>query len=99
MFSRDQLKRAASLTEEDFAQLGKCRRPHNRLGFAYQVAFVRLLGRFPQQQPFELFEELVCFSAAQLGLDAGLIELYRKRQPTISEHQQTNTPFRQVGWP
>jgi hypothetical protein len=26
MFSRDQLKRAASLTEEDFAQLGKCRR-------------------------------------------------------------------------
>jgi len=36
---------------------------------------------FPQQ-PFELFEELVCFSAAQFGLDAGLIELYRKWQPT-----------------
>jgi len=71
VFSRDQLKRAASLTEEDFVQLGKCRRPHNRLGFAYQVGFVRLFGRFPQQQPFELFEELVCFSAAQLGLDAG----------------------------
>jgi hypothetical protein len=43
MFSRDQLKRAASLTEEDFVQLGKCRRPHSRLGFAYQVGFVRLL--------------------------------------------------------
>jgi hypothetical protein len=39
-------------------------------------------------QPFA-FEELVCFSAAQLWLNAGLIELYRKRQPTISEHQQT----------
>jgi hypothetical protein len=76
MFSRDQLKRAASLTDEDFVELGKCRRPHNRLGFAYQVAFVRLFDRFPQQQPFELFEELVCFSAAQLGLDAELIELY-----------------------
>jgi hypothetical protein len=50
---------------------------------------VRLLGRFPQQQPFELFEQLVCFSAAQLGLDPGLIELYRKRQPTISKNQQT----------
>jgi hypothetical protein len=36
MFSRDQLKRAATLTEEDFVQLGsRCRRPHNRLGFAY----------------------------------------------------------------
>jgi hypothetical protein len=31
-------------------QLGKCRRPHNRLGFAYQVAFVRLFDRFPQQE-------------------------------------------------
>ena len=47
MFSRDQFKRAASLTEEDFVQLGECRRPHNRLGFAYQVAFVRLFDRFP----------------------------------------------------
>ncbi len=93
MFSRDQLRRAASLTEEDFVQLGKCRRLHNRLGFAHQVAFVRLFDRFPQQQPFELFEELVYFSAAQLGLDAGLIELYRKRQPTISEHQQTITDY------
>ena len=69
MFSRDQLKRAATLTKEDFVQLGKCRRPHNRLGFAYQVAFVRLFDRFPQQQPFELIEELLSFSAAQLGLD------------------------------
>jgi Domain of unknown function (DUF4158) len=93
MFSRDQLKRAATLTEEDFVQLDKCRRPHNRLGFAYQVAFVRLFDRFPQQQPFELIEELVCFSAAQLRLDARLIELYRKRQPTISEHQQTITGY------
>ena len=56
MFSRDQLKRAASLTEEDFAQLGKCRRPHNRFGFAYQVAFVRLFDRFPQQQHHRLSE-------------------------------------------
>src|ERR1700719_4177947 len=32
MFFRDKLKRAASLTEEDVVQLGKCRRPHNRLG-------------------------------------------------------------------
>jgi len=70
-------------------QLGKCRRPHNLLGFAYQLAFIRLFDRFPQQQPFELLEELVCFSAAQLRLDARRIELYRKRQPTISEHQQT----------
>jgi hypothetical protein len=45
MFSRDQLKRAATLTGEDCVELGRCRRPHNRLGFAYQVAFVRLFDR------------------------------------------------------
>jgi hypothetical protein len=84
MFSRDQLKCAAGLTEEDFVQLGKCRRPHNRFGFAYYVAFVRLFDRFPQYQPFELFDELVCFSAAQLGLDAGLIELYTDLPSTLN---------------
>jgi len=89
MFSRQQLKRAARFTGEDLVQIGKCRRPHNRLGFAYQVAFVRLFNRFPKQQPFEVIDELVSFSAAQLGVDAGLIGLYRERQQTISEHQQT----------
>jgi hypothetical protein len=41
MFSRQQLKHPAALTDEDLVQIGKCRRAHNWLGFAYQVAFVR----------------------------------------------------------
>jgi Domain of unknown function (DUF4158) len=93
MFSRQQLKRAATLTEEDLRQIGKCRRPYNRLGFAYQVAFVRLFNRFPRQQPFEIVEELVNFSAVQLGFEVSLLEFYRKRQPTISEHQETITRY------
>ena len=93
MFSRQQLKRAANLTEEDLKQISNCRRPYNRLGFAYQVAFVRLLNRFTRQQPFEIVEELASFNAAQLGFDVRLLELYRKRQPTISEHQETITRY------
>jgi hypothetical protein len=93
MFSRQQLKRAATLTEEDLRQISKCRRPYNRLGFAYQAAFVRLFNRFPRQQPFEVIEELANFSAAQLGFDVSLLEFYRKRQPTISEHQETITRY------
>src|SRR6516162_2795512 len=89
MFSRQQLKHAATLTEEDLKQISRCRRPYNRLGFAYQVAFMRLFNRFPRQQPFEIVEELANLSAAQLGFDVGLLEFYRKRQPTISEHQET----------
>ena len=34
------------------------RRDHNRLGFAYQMAFVRLVNRFPAQQPLEVLPEL-----------------------------------------
>ncbi|MBV9392645.1 MAG: DUF4158 domain-containing protein [Verrucomicrobia bacterium] len=60
---RDQLKRAATLTKEDFVQLGKCRRPRNRLGLAYQVALVRLFGRFPRQHPLRSSRN--CFPSAR----------------------------------
>ena len=93
MFARHQLKREGRLTGDDLAQIGKCRRPQNRLGFAYQLAFVRLLNRFPKQQPFEVIDDLVNFIAVQLGVAAGQIDLYRNRQPTISEHQQTITGY------
>ena len=51
----------------DLKQIAKCRLSRNRLGFAYQVASVRLFNRFPQQQPFEIVDELVSLNAAQLG--------------------------------
>ena len=93
MCSRRQLKRGAALSECDLAEVRKCRRPQNRLGFAYQLAFVRLLNRFPQQQPFEIVDDLVSFTAVQLGVGAGLIEFYRRRQPTISKHQRAITAY------
>jgi TnpA family transposase/predicted transcriptional regulator len=88
MYSPRQLKREASLTPTDLVEAGKCRRPQNRLGFAYQLGFVRLLNHFPRQQAFEIVEDLVNFTAVQVGVDAALIDLYRKRQQTISEHQR-----------
>lgn len=93
MFARHQLKREGRLTADDLAEIGKGRRPQHRLGFAYQLAFVRLLNRFPQQQGFQVIEDLVNFSALQLSIDAALIDQYRKRQPTISERQQTITSY------
>ena len=68
MFARQQLKREGRLTADDLAQIGKCRRPQNRLGFAYQLAFVRLLNRFPKQQPFEVIDDLVNCNASQFSL-------------------------------
>jgi len=61
--------REASLTEADLGEVGKCRRDHNRLGFAYQVGFVRLFRRFPAQQPLNVCDEFLSFVALQLGIE------------------------------
>jgi hypothetical protein len=86
-FSRGQMVRDASLTKADLAEVAKCRRDHNRLGFAYQVGFVRLFNRFPAQQPLEVCDELLGFVAMQLNIDAANIEGYAVRQHTVSDHQ------------
>lgn len=86
-FSRGQMVRAASLTEGDLAEINKCRRDHNRLGFAYQIGFVRLFNRFPDQQPLEVCDELLSFVATQLNVDTTCLEAYAVRQHTVSDHQ------------
>src|SRR5271154_981946 len=86
-FSRGQMVREATLTEADLAEVDRCRRDHNRLGFAYQIGFVRLFSRFPSQQPLEMCDELLSFVATQLNVDATSLEEYASRQPTVSDHQ------------
>ena len=78
-FTRAQMIREASLTEADLAAVALCRRDHNRLGFAYQIGFVRLFSRFPAQQPLEICDELLTFVAMQLNIDATNIVEYSRR--------------------
>ena len=86
--SRPRLIRDASFLEADRREIALRRGHHNRLGFAYQVAFVRVLGRFPQQAPLEIDGEILRFAALQLGADAETIHAYARRQQTVSAHQQ-----------
>jgi Domain of unknown function (DUF4158) len=48
-------------TPADHAQIALCRGDHNRLGLAYQMAFLRLTGRFPSQHPLELLPDGLAF--------------------------------------
>jgi hypothetical protein len=57
------------------------------LGFAYQLGFLRLTGRFPAQQPLELLDDLLVFVAQEVALDLTLIQEYAQRRQTVSEHQ------------
>ena len=86
--THERLVNAAQFGAEDIEQINQCRRQHNRLGYGYQMAFVRLMNRFPNQQPFEILEEILTYTSIQLGLPAKVIDAYAQRQPTISEHQE-----------
>lgn len=76
------------LTPADQVQIALCRGAHNRLGVAYQIAFVRLPGRFPNQQPLELLPDVLAFVASELALDPTVMEAYAQRQATVSAHQE-----------
>jgi hypothetical protein len=58
MYSHQQIIQASQFTPEDMKEIFQRCRDHNRLGFAYQMAFVRLVNRFPAQQPLEVLPEL-----------------------------------------
>ena len=72
--SRSQLIRELSLTRTDQMEISKRRGDPQRLGFAYQLGFVRVFQRFPVQQPLEICEELLSFVALQTGIDVTLLQ-------------------------
>ena len=57
-FSRQDLVDRARLNAEDLQRVRTCRYQHTRLGFAYQLGFVRLHQRLPLQEPLE--EKMSC---------------------------------------
>lgn len=48
-FSHEEIVREAKFSPEDMIEIQKRRRDYYRVGFAYQLAFVRLAHRFPEQ--------------------------------------------------
>ncbi len=87
-YSRQQIAEQANFTLKDRDQIDQCRRNYNRLGFAYQMAFVRLTGRLPKQKPLERIEDLLSFVAIELKIDREEINRYAQRQVTVSQHQE-----------
>ncbi|MEL6610505.1 MAG: Tn3 family transposase [Bacteroidota bacterium] len=61
--------RRARLSDDDRARVARLRHDHTRLGFAYQLAFVRLTGRAPALQSLEVDAELLRYVASQVRVD------------------------------
>jgi len=83
---REDLERFCWLDDADLSVAGRRRGMHNRLGFAVQLATVRVVGRFltdPLVVPWPVVESL----AGQLGIaDASALKLYAQRGQTGYEH-------------
>ena len=81
IFPRRVLLRQAQLSRRDHDELRDLRVDHTRLGFACQLAFIRLTGRLPGQKPIEVAEDLLLYVAQQLGFEdrARLRDFVRKQ--------------------
>lgn len=87
-YSHQQLIDAARFSIQDKNKMATYRGAHNRLGFAYQLAFTRLFNFLPSQHPLQVIDELLTFVALQLEIDKKLISQYSKYQQHISRHQK-----------
>ena len=54
--------------------------------FTPPLTFIRLTGLAPGQQPFEILEDLVGYVATELNANPRDLDLYARRQPTLSAH-------------
>ena len=87
-YSHEQLVRDGQFTEEDLQEIRLRRHSYTKLGYAYQLAFIKILNRLPQQEPLEINNEILSFVSIQLRLTNTHIERYQLRQATCSEHQE-----------
>jgi hypothetical protein len=95
-FPHPELVRVAKISPPDLARIQQCRHPHTRLGFAYQLAFVRLANRFPAQEPLEMVGEIATYVSVQLDIPTAAIQLYVQQRRTIVNHQQEICDYLQL---
>jgi len=61
-----------------------------------QLAFIQIINRFPNQNPFEVLEEILMFVSVQLDIPPNIIQLYSKRRQTIDEHRERIRKYLQL---
>ena len=87
-FSHAQIVAHTQFTDEDLNLIEKRREAITRLGFAYQLAFVKIAQRFPARDPFELEPNLLTYISLQLDIPSDMINAYGLRVQTKTEHRQ-----------
>ena len=86
--TRRRILREAKLLDEDEIEIRKRRGDHNRMGFGYQLTFVRLNHRFPRMDPFERVDGIARYVSTRLQLPEDLLEKYQLRRSTLASHRK-----------
>jgi hypothetical protein len=86
-FTQEQLAQIAKLSDSDIKRVNENRGTQNKLGFAYQLCYVKLFNRLPTQSNFEPVEELATFVAVQLDIARELLPGYAQKS-TFLHHQE-----------
>ena len=60
----------------------------NKLGFAYQLCYVKLFNKLPAQTPFDSVQELTTFVAVQLDIPREQLSIYAAQKSTFFRHQE-----------
>lgn len=87
-FTQAQLLQAAKLTDADVTRVKNCRGMQNKLGFAYQLCFVKLFNRLPLQNTVNDIEELAAFVAVQLDVPREDFSISRAQKSTFFRQQE-----------
>lgn len=88
--SQEDLSRYCFLSNTDRQLISGMRRDHNRLGFALQLAVLRLMNHLPQEWYRKVPDNLVSYVARQLDInDPAILINYGNREKTVSEHLYT----------
>jgi len=81
-----ELVRYYTLSPDDLAIVERHRRPHNKLGFAVQLCYLRFPGR-PLRAEEHIPAPVLAYVAAQLDLDPAVMREYAQdRDETRREH-------------
>ncbi|HWQ96048.1 MAG TPA: DUF4158 domain-containing protein [Candidatus Methylomirabilis sp.] len=87
-FTQEQLAQIAKLSDRDIERINENRGLQSKLGFSYQLCYIKLFNKLPTQSHFESVEELATFVAVQLDIDRELLSGYTEQKSTFFRHQE-----------
>lgn len=85
---RQEILTLGKLTAEDMQTIRLRKSGVNKLGFGYQLAFVKIRNYLPKQVPLEVDVSILDFVAYQLNLSIDLIKQYQCCRSVVRDHQK-----------